>query len=147
MIMKKNIVIVPIIVTMFVVMGHTACSTNTSLLEDKKWFLVSYSEQNNLQDIIGGTEITATFDSSNDQLGGSAGCNTYGATYQIRGNTIIISEVYSTEMACQSPDGVMIQEQQYLKILAEAESYHLDQTILTIYSSGNQRLVFTADNP
>ncbi len=114
-----------------------------ALLEDTKWFLRSYGEQGNLQDIIEGTEITATFYSSEGQVGGSAGCNIYGGRYQIGANMLSISDVYSTEMACLSPEGVMIQEQEFLTILASAQSFQVDDTTLTIFCSGGQQLYFT----
>jgi len=113
------------------------------MLEDSKWFLRSYGEQSNLKDVIEGTEITATFNSSEGQVGGSAGCNIYGGRYQIIASTLSISEVFSTEMACLSPEGVMEQEQEFLSILANAQSFQTDDTTLTIFCSSGQKLYFT----
>ena len=111
--------------------------------EDTKWFLRAYGEQGNLKDIIAGTGITATFNSSEGQVSGSAGCNIYGGRYQIIGSALSISEIYSTEMACLSPEGVMQQEQDILSILAGAQSFQADDTTLTILCSGGQQLYFT----
>jgi heat shock protein HslJ len=113
------------------------------LLEDTKWFLRSYGEQGNLKDIIEGSEITATFYSSEGQVGGSAGCNIYGGRYELIGSTLSISEIYSTEMACISPEGVMEQEQEFLTILASAQSFEADDTTLTVFCAGGQQLYFT----
>jgi len=113
------------------------------MLEDTKWFLRSYGEQGNLKDIIEGTEITATFNSSEGQVGGSAGCNIYGGRYQIIGSTLSISEIYFTEMACMSPEGVMEQEQEFLSMLSNAQSFQADDTTLTIFCSVGQQLYFT----
>ena len=114
--------------------------------EDTKWFLRSYGEQGNLKDIIGGTEITAMFNSSGSQVGGSAGCNIYGGRYKIIGSNLSISEIYFTEMACLSPEGVMEQEQEFLSTLAGAQSFKADDTTLTILCSGGQQLYFTKSN-
>jgi heat shock protein HslJ len=114
-----------------------------AMLEDTKWFLRSYGEQGNLKDIIEGTEITATFYSSEGQVGGSAGCNIYGGRYQLIGSTLSISEIYSTEMACISPEGVMVQEQEFLTILSRTQSFETDDTTLTIFCSSGQQLYFT----
>lgn len=114
-----------------------------TLLEDIKWLLRSYGEQDNLRDIIEGTEITATLNKSDGQISGSAGCNIYGGRYQITGSMISISEIYSTEMACISPEGVMEQEQEFLSLLTNAESFHTDYTTLTVFCSDGQRLYFT----
>jgi heat shock protein HslJ len=113
------------------------------MLEDIKWFLRSYGEQGNLKGIIEGTEVTATFYSSEGQVGGSAGCNIYGGRYHLIGSTLSISEIYSTEMACISPEGVMMQEQEFLTILASAQSFQADDTTLKIFCSGGQQLYFT----
>ncbi|MFC2026989.1 META domain-containing protein [Chloroflexota bacterium] len=113
------------------------------MVEGTKWFLRSYGEQDNLETIIEGTEITATFNTSEGQVGGSAGCNIYGGRYQITGSTLSISEIYFTEMACLSPEGVMQQEQEFLSILANAQSFQADDTTLAILCSGGQQLYFT----
>jgi len=114
-----------------------------AMLEDTKWFLRSYGEQSNLKDIIEDTEITAMFNSSESQVNGSAGCNIYGGRYQIVGNMLSISEIYFTEMACMSPEGVMAQEQEFLTLLSSAQSFQSDDTTLTIFCSDGQQLYFT----
>jgi len=114
-----------------------------SMLEDTKWFLRSYGEQDNLETIIEGTEITATFNSAKGEASGSAGCNTYFARYEVKGSELTIFEMAYTEMACLSPEGVMQQEQEFLSILASAQSFQADDTTLTIFCSGSQQLYFT----
>ena len=139
--MKK--IAIAVLLSVLTVVGLAACCAPSSILEDTKWFLRSYGEQNNLQAIIEGTEITATFDSSNGEVSGSAGCNTYFAGYEVRDGTLSISEMAWTEMACMSPEGVMEQEQEFLAILAGAQSFQADDTTLTILCSGGQQLYFT----
>jgi heat shock protein HslJ len=114
-----------------------------TVLEDVKWFLTSYGEEGNLKDIIDGTEITATFNSYNNQVGGSSGCNIYGGEYQLIGNTLSISEIYYTEMACISPEGVMEQEQEFLTMLSNAESFQAEDDTLIIFCSNGLQLNFT----
>ena len=129
----------------FTVICLAACSAPNYILDDTKWFLRSYGEQNNLQVIIEGTEITATFNSAKGEVSGSAGCNTYFARYEVIGTKLSISEMAFTEMACVSPEGVMEQEQEFLAILAGAQSFQADDTTLTIFCSGGQQLYFTTD--
>ncbi len=109
-------------------------------LEDKKWVLESYGEQGNLQAVLEGTEITAIFDSSQGQVQGTAGCNTYFADYMVNNNLSILQIAY-TEMYCLEPEGVMEQEQEYLKILQSAESYEIEGGRLRI-TCGAEVLVF-----
>ena len=64
-----------------------ACSEqepeSTDGLEDTRWILESYGEQGELQTVLEGTEITAVFDSTDGQVHGSAGCNSYFGDYEI----------------------------------------------------------------
>ena len=69
---------------------------------------------------IFGTEITAQFEG--DQLSGSAGCNTYTATVDKRGNKLTISNVTVTEKSCPEPEGIMTQEAEYLTLLQSVGS-------------------------
>jgi len=139
--MKKIIIAGMLLV--FTVIGLAACSSSDFMLDDTEWFLMSYGEQNDPQVIIEDTEVTATFDSAKGEVSGSAGCNVYFARYEVRDNELSIFEIASTEMACLSPEGVMEQEQEFLTILAGAQSSQVNDTTLTIFCSGGQQLYFT----
>jgi len=52
--------------------------------------------------------------------------------YEVKGSKLSIFEMAFTEMACVSPEGVMEQEQEFLTILANAQSFQADDTTLTI---------------
>jgi len=138
----KRISIV-IILAMFTIIGFPACNASDATLEDIEWFLRSYGEQDDLTSLIQGTEITATFNSYRSEVSGSAGCNTYFARYDIGGSELAIFELAYTEMACVSPEGVMAQEQEFLSLLANTQSFEADDTTLTIFCSGGQQLYFT----
>ena len=114
-----------------------------STLEDTKWFLRSYDEQNSLKAVIEDTEITAIFNNDKDEVSGSAGCNTYFARYEVRGWELEIFELAYTEMACITPEGIMEQEQEFLSLLANAQSFEADDTTLTILCASGQQLYFT----
>ncbi len=139
--MKK--ILIAVLLSVFTFTGLVACSAPNSTLEDTKWFLRSYSEQNNLEAIIEDTEITATFDSAEGEVSGSGGCNTYFAKYEVESSKLSILEMAFTEMACVSPEGVMEQEQEFLSLLANAQSFQADDTTLTIIGSDGTQLYFT----
>ena len=120
-----------------------ACSASDSRLTDNKWSLSSYGEQKNQVNVLEGTEITATFDKDKSQISGSSGCNLYSASYEVKGSKLSISEITHTEMACISPQGVMKQEQDFLTLLAAAESFAVGDATLTITCSGERQLIFT----
>jgi heat shock protein HslJ len=138
--MKKLIISLVMVCTVLTVV---ACGAPGSALEQNKWSLNSYGEQNNQEQVLEGTEINATFDKDKRELSGSGGCNTYFASYEIDGNTLSISNLTWTERACLSPAGVMEQEQEFLSLFADAESFEVDNASLTITCSDGRQLYFT----
>ncbi len=112
-------------------------------LEDTAWILESYGEPGNLQTVLEGTEITATFDSAEKRINGSAGCNSYSGDYQVSDNTLTFLNISYTEKFCMEPEGIMEQETQYLKTLNNAESYQVKDGTLQV-NSGNEILIYTA---
>ncbi len=132
---------------LIVVLGLIACSTGTgeAMLEDTAWVLESYGEPGNLKAIIADTEITAEFVSTEETVKGSAGCNSYFGSYELKGSQLSIpGPIGVTEMYCMEPKGVMDQEQEYLAVLQLAESYEIDGDELQI-NCGSQVLIFESD--
>ena len=134
---KKFIVLLGIACLVITLLG---CSDSTSKLEDKKWYLQSYDGQNLIED----TEITATFDGDKGEISGSAGCNTYFAAYEVKGDKLTVSQMAWTEMACLNPEGVMDQEQEYLSLLGTARSFKVSDTGLTIDCVDGKQLKYSA---
>jgi len=112
-------------------------------LEDTLWALQSYGEPDNLKAVLADTEITATFDSAEKRVNGSAGCNSYFGDYQLSDNTLTFLVIGHTEMYCMEPEGAMEQETQYLKTLNSAESYQVKDGTLQV-NSGDEILIYTA---
>ena len=133
----------------------TACSADagssatdsSAALENTTWVLESYGEQDTLQAVLEGTEITGVFDSAEGNITGSAGCNSYFASYEISGNELSVPTLGYTEMYCLTPDGVMEQEQQYVTALASAERYEIREGRLHISGADGRALVFSATEP
>lgn len=111
-----------------------ACAGKANEFEDIKWVLESYGEPGNLQAVLEETQVTATFESAEHQVRGSAGCNSYFGEYEITGNKLTINSVGSTEMYCIEPEGVMEQETEYLEALQSASNYEIVDGKLRIYS-------------
>ncbi len=115
------------------------------LIEDTDWVLQSYGEFGNLKDVLTDTEITAEFVSSDGTVEGSAGCNSYSGSYEVKDSQLSIpGPIAATEMYCQEPEGVMEQERQYLELLQAAESYSVEDGELQI-NCGGQVLVYTTE--
>ena len=138
----RNKVVLITILSVLTVIGLTSCNATKTALEDKEWVLASYGVQGDLQAVLAGTEITAIFDSAEGQVTGSAGCNSYFANYEASGNKLSFSAIASTEMYCDTPEGVMEQEREYLTLLLDSITFQVDDSLLTISSSDGQVLFF-----
>ena len=90
--------------------------------------------------IIIGSEITATF-ADEGTLSGSAGCNTYNASYTTDGDAIEIDAPSSTKMLCPEPEGVMDQEAAYLAALPTAAAFRVSGGLLELLSAEGSAVV------
>ena len=93
-----------------------------------------------------GSTITMDF-GAGGQLQGSAGCNTYSANYQAGGNALSITMPISGRMLCDSPEGVMQQEQQFLAALQSAATFQITGAQLQIRSAGDTLAVMANRAP
>jgi len=114
-------------------------------LTGTEWTLESYSlDGEAVSSVIAGTTITAVFSDGN--VGGSAGCNSYGAGYQADGTNLTIEPPISTKMYCSEPEGIMEQENRYLNLLESAAGYRIDGNRLDLLDdSGATLLTYSAD--
>jgi heat shock protein HslJ len=122
------------------VMALAACSVIGPSTEDPldgtSWVLVGYG----LAAPLPGTQITATFE--NGEVRGSSGCNTYGGSYEVKGDNISVTEIFMTEMACMDPEGVMEQEQTYLEYLSGVATFRVSHGQLQMTRPDGETLSF-----
>jgi len=115
------------------------CIGNSPVLADiplngTGWTLTGYVTNGTSLQTLNNTMVTMVF-SNEGRITGSAGCNHYFATYEIKGATITIGQAGSTEMYC-SAAGVMEQEGTYLTLLGKA----------SLVTAGNDTLTFADSN-
>ncbi len=138
--MKKKIAL-SILFLIVLTPGLFGCGQSVPLV-NTTWVLESYGESDNLKTVLEDTEITTTFDSTEEKVTGSAGCNNYFGGYKLKGNQLSIpGPIGATEMYCMEPEGAMDQEQEYLTTLQAAESYKIEGDKLRI-NCGEQVLIF-----
>ena len=89
-----------------------------------EWTLVAYHNGRGLVTPLADTQITATFNPETG-LTGSAGCNTYQATYEQTDHALTVGMAASTRRLCGQPDGVMQQEAAFLAMLPAVATYAL----------------------
>jgi heat shock protein HslJ len=104
------------------------------------WTLVGYGDPSGLSEVEAGTTITAVFDEQD--ITGSAGCNSYTASYSTQDGQISVGPAATTRMAC--PAG-MDQETAYLEALQQSSTYQvLGQQLTLSNEAGDGALIFTA---
>jgi len=90
----------------------------------------------------GSPNITLSF-TSQSQLNGSGGCNSYSANYTVDGTSISIGPIITSQIACD--EAVMQMEQTYFATLQGATTSELSGgTLLNINSSTGERLQYNA---
>ncbi len=85
------------------------------------------------------TSVTVEF--TDGKIGGSSGCNSYGGSYEIKGEKITTDSIAMTLMACVDP-GVMEQEQAFLGYIQDAQTFKLSEGQLQIFRSDGKSLTF-----
>lgn len=143
--MKKTILWI-IIVSATVVLLSSACSEADTSLDGSSWVLKSYQDETGeTVNIRPRSTITALFQSN--QVSGIAGCNNYSASYQANRNKLYFDTVATTRKMCNTPLGVMQQENAFLAALDSTVSYKLNRNSLELIDSkGNTLLVFRRVN-
>jgi heat shock protein HslJ len=113
-------------------------------LEGTQWRLDEYiNRKGNPGEPLPGTSISLTF--QNGQIVGQMGCNSYIGQYQIQSDQLIISPPIVTEKFCASPEGLMDQESNFIKMLQSASSFKIiDQRLQILNSQGQTILTFSS---
>jgi heat shock protein HslJ len=121
-------------------------------LEGTPWVLSALVEETEVEGMAAplpavtmprpGTQVTATF--KDGHVGGSAGCNSYGAAYDADGIALHVETPEATEMDCLEPPGIMEQEQRYLDTLGSTSIIHIHYNQLWLETDDSRALVFAA---
>ena len=112
-------------------------------LAGTNWSMLSYNNgQNAVVSTLVGTRVNLIF-GADGSLSGTSGCNNYGSEYQVDGNNINIGPIAATRMFCAEPEGIMQQENGYLKALENAASYKIDrQQLWLLFENESIAVVF-----
>ena len=115
-------------------------------LTSSQWTLQSMSSPSiGLVTPLPGTQLTARFETNGD-LSGSAGCNDYSGGFTAYDQALRISGPLTSGLAfCETPAGIMEQEQAFLSLIQSAATFQISAGQLSIFDSGGNRiLVFIA---
>jgi heat shock protein HslJ len=86
--------------------------------------------------VIVGTSLTAEF-GEDGHVTGSAGCNTYGATYTLDGTALHIGPATATRKHCSTPPGVMEQETHFLHALERSTTVEASGSVIALRDAQN----------
>lgn len=147
--MKQNrftvIVIICIFFCLFFGCNYNDDGNNTSVadLTAMKWQLKYFGSVSDNESVLDNTRITALFDEEG-AVEGSSGCNTYFSDYVVDADgSLSFSAIAVTEMYCESPDGVMDQENKYLNALSDVRRFKiLANTLKLFYGDSGEFLFF-----
>jgi heat shock protein HslJ len=127
------------IIPMFAIM-LSACAEGSLAgqpgLEGTSWVLTEFNDKNPIE----GTQPTIHFEDA--QVSGKASCNSYGGSYEVKGDAISFSALFQTEMFCADPEGVMEQERTYLELLGSAQRFEVVDGVLTLFAGPQNTLTF-----
>lgn len=121
----------------------SAQETRLADLDGTNWVLQEIIRDGEVIELVTDTEITLEF--ADGQVAGSAGCNSYFATYEADSISLVDAVIGSTMMACQ--EDIMQQEVVYLGALGAVTNFtRAENTLTATYGDGNQ-LVFGLQQP
>ncbi len=101
-------------------------------LTGTEWQVIEYNTgRDGLVSVMAGTTITVTF-GADGHMGGTAGCNGFGAPYTLDGAKLTIDSIFSTMMFCTEPEGILDQEADFLAALARTAAYAIEDDRLTL---------------
>ena len=89
----------------------------------------------NGQPVVSGSSLNAAF-GAGGALNGSAGCNTYSASYSVNGQALLIGQPSATGLLCPEPPGIMEQETAFLNALATTSSFSMEAGQLYLRTGG-----------
>jgi heat shock protein HslJ len=123
------------------VLSACAPAQSTELSVPSQWKLFSFSDPDGETPVIDGSNITLSFD-EDGKLGGNGGCNSYGGVYELKGQTLTISDLNSTLMAC-ADQAMTDQEVRFIQALTSATGIEVAGDNLYI-KYGDSQLNFVA---
>ena len=116
-------------------------------LAGTRWEVVNYNNgRDALVTPLLDTRLTMEF-GTNGSLTGNSGCNSYTTSYQVNGSSITIGLPGGTQMLCESPEGVMEQEAEFLAALQSASAFTINGSRLEMRTAGGQNAIIASLMP
>jgi len=134
----SSLVVAVILITCLLAAGCTGQAPEPGL-NGTGWTLTGYVVNGTAVPVLTGTKVTIDF-GDGGRITGTAGCNRYFASYEVKGTAITIGPAGSTMMYCGSP-GVMEQESAYLALLNQATTITVEGDRLSLSDAKGTRIL------
>jgi heat shock protein HslJ len=109
-------------------------------LEDKKWVLETLNGKP-----VEGTKPFISFDAGKQSAGGDTGCNVFGGSYAVSGDTIRIFDTISTMRACIEDDRMDV-ERKFMEALQNANRFEIKNGKLLLYRKGKLLVILKGES-
>ena len=113
----------------------------TSSLYDTKWELKKINTADSVDAVINKAFIK--FNQEKKSAGGNGGCNVFGSSITVSGNTISFKDIFSTKMYCE---GVQQTEDAFFKQLGEVNRFEIKNKALLLYKDKEVLLEFESES-
>ena len=109
-------------------------------LYDTKWGLKKIHNAGNVEAVTGKAFIK--FNQEKKSAGGNGGCNAFGSSIAVSGNTISFKDIFSTQMYCE---GVQETEDAFFKQLEKVNRFEVIDKALLLYKDKEVLLEFESE--
>jgi heat shock protein HslJ len=106
-------------------------------LAGTRWNVVNYNNGNAIVSLLPDSSINMSF-GADGQVTGSAGCNSFFASYKVSGDNISVGHPGATSRFCPEPPGVMEQEARFLAALQSVMTFRINGNLLEMTNPGLQ---------
>jgi len=134
--------ILAVIASVFGIVTALNQSNTASAHLQGQWALIEASDAGGDID----TTLTATLLTVDDSTLSGSVCNRFSGDYSLKGTTLTIGPIASTEMWCPSRDGLMDVESRLITALSQANTVRYEGTDLVL-TGVDIRLVFAQSTP
>lgn len=111
----------------------SGCTNSPTTTFDYDWLLSSGTDSQGTW--VQGDEGAIRLTIDEGQVSGQI-CNSWGGDIDINGSSVTITSLYSTEMWCESPDGIMDRETRFLDDLSRVTTIKLVDGFLRLSGGG-----------
>ncbi len=109
-------------------------------LYDTKWDLKKIYPSSGNENV--NTKAFIRFNKEKGSAGGNGSCNSFGSTAVVSGNTVTLSNIFSTKMYCEAVQPI---EDAYLGQLGKVNRYEVDDKKLLLFHDKDLLLEFEAE--